>query len=199
VARIDAPRLNYLSITFFNGILFETPQIMQSVSRTPMLGALEKARVIFDDRTAWVDFLSETFGNRLLRVGILCRELDWQLSSLEQVCTSCLLSFSSMEALYIYKCPGWQQRQDNIESTQWLELVHPFSTVKNLYLSKEFALRIAPALQELVGGRTTKVLPTLQNIFLEELQLSGPVHEGIGKFVAARQLSGHPITVSLWE
>ena len=172
---------------------------MQSVSRTPMLGALEKAHVIFDDRTAWVDFLSETSGNRLLRVGILRRELDWQVSSLERVCTSCLPSFSRIEVLYIYKCPGWQQRQDNIESTQWLELLHPFSTVKNLYLSKEFALRIAPALQELVGGRTTQVLPTLQNIFLEELQLSGPVHEGIGKFVAARQLSGHPIIVSLWE
>jgi hypothetical protein len=39
----------------------------------------------------------------------------------------------------------------------------------------------------------------LQNIFLEGLQPSGPVQEGIVKFVAARQLSGHPITVSLWE
>jgi hypothetical protein len=74
-----------------------------------------------------------------------------------------------------------------------------FATVKNLYLSKEFAPRILPALQELIGGRTTEVPPTLQNIFLEELQPSGPVQETIKAIVSARQLSGHPVTVSLWE
>jgi hypothetical protein len=50
----------------------------------------------------------------------------------------------------------------------------------------------------LVEERMTEVLPILQNIFLEELQPSGPVQEGIGQFVAARRLSGHPITVSSW-
>jgi hypothetical protein len=71
--------------------------------------------------------------------------------------------------------------------------------VKNLHLSKEIVPRIAPALQELVGNRTTEVLPTLQNIFLEEVEPAGRVQEDIGKFVAARQLSGHTIIVSHWE
>ncbi len=42
-------------------------------------------------------------------------------------------------------------------------------------------------------------LPILQNIFLEGFEPLGPVQEGIGLFVAARQLSGHPIVVSLWD
>jgi hypothetical protein len=71
--------------------------------------------------------------------------------------------------------------------------------VKNLYLSKELAPSVVPALQDLVGGRTTEVFPNLQNIFLEELQESGPVQEGIGKFIGARQATGHPITVSRWD
>jgi hypothetical protein len=71
--------------------------------------------------------------------------------------------------------------------------------VKNLYLCKEFASRIVPALQELVGVRTTEVLPTLQNIFLEELQVSGPIQEAIRQFVAARQVTGYPIAVSHWD
>ena len=41
--------------------------------------------------------------------------------------------------------------------------------------------------------------PTLENIFLEELEKSGPVQEGIGKFVAARQVTSHPVTVSRWD
>ena len=83
---------------------------------------------------------------------------------------------------------------------QCLELLRPFTAVKNLYLSEEFARRIVPALQELNGGRTTEVLPALENIFLEGLKPSGPVHEGIGQFVARRhwQVTGHPIAVSRW-
>jgi hypothetical protein len=105
-----------------------------------------------------------------------------------------------VEHLYIY----WRQYfppqwQDKTENVQWLELFHPFAAVKNLYLSKVPAPHIVPALQELVGGRMIEVLPTLQNIFLEGLQPSGPIQEGIAKFVTARQLFDHPITVSHWE
>ena len=89
--------------------------------------------------------------------------------------------------------------QDDIENSQWLELLHPFTAVKDLYISQEFTPRIAPALQELVGERVTEVLPALQTLFLEEPLPSGPVQETIGQFVAARQLAGHPIAVSRWE
>jgi hypothetical protein len=85
-----------------------------------------------------------------------------------------------------------------VENALWLDLLHPFRAVKNLYLSKESARRIVPALQEPVEGRVTEVLPTLQNIFLEGLEPAGPVQEGIGNFVAARQITSLPIAVSRW-
>jgi len=44
-----------------------------------------------------------------------------------------------------------------------------------------------------------EVLPALQSLFLEEFLPSEPVQEAIGKFVAARQLAGHPIIVSHWD
>ncbi len=71
--------------------------------------------------------------------------------------------------------------------------------MKNLYLSKEFAPGIAAALQELVGARITEVLPNLQNIFVEALEPSGPFQENIGQFVAARELSSHPVAISDWD
>jgi hypothetical protein len=70
--------------------------------------------------------------------------------------------------------------------------------VKNLYLSEPFTIFIGLALQELVGARTTEVLPALQNIFLDGLESSAPVQEGIAKFVAARQVASLPIAVSSW-
>ena len=44
-------------------------------------------------------------------------------------------------------------------------------SVKNLFLSKEIAQLIVPALQELVEGRRIEVLPARENIFLEGLEL----------------------------
>ena len=138
-----------------------------------------------------------------LSLGISCRESDWQLSSLAQVCTSSSFLFSSVEHLYIsedrYWPPHWQ---DDTENAQWLELLQPFTDVKDLYLSKEIALRIAPALRRLVGNEVTEMLPTLQRLFLEGqqgLQSSDPVLETIRPFVAARRLVGHSIVVSYWD
>jgi hypothetical protein len=197
VAGIDGPQLNNLSITFFNDIVFDAPRLIQFISRTSTLKALKNPRVVFGDRAASVNFLSQTPRYGSLEVGISCTELDWQISSVERVCTSCLPPLSTSEDLYIsqdpYSHPYWQ---DNIENTLWLELLHPFTAVKNLYLCKEFAPRIVPVLQELVGGGTTEVLPALQNIFLEELGASGP---GIQQFVAMRQVTSHPVAVSHWE
>jgi hypothetical protein len=47
LARIDAPRLNALHITFFNQIIFDTPQLFQFISRRPTLRAPEKGRIAF--------------------------------------------------------------------------------------------------------------------------------------------------------
>ena len=106
-----------------------------------------------------------------------------------------------VEDLYIERRLGYSQQvwtNDAIENTLWLQLFRAFTAVKSLYLCKEFAPGIAVALQELVGDRITEVLPSLQNIFVEGLEPSGPVEESVGQFVAARQLSGHPIAISDW-
>ena len=201
VARIDAPLLDTFFIYFFNQITFYTSKLIQFIHRTPILIALKKARVAFGDRAATVRFSTEfLFPHEVLEVNISCRELDWQVSSLEQVLTSCMPPLSALEDLYIFQAfysdPHWQ---DNLENTSWLELLHPFSAAKNLYLSEEFAPRVGSALQELVGERTTEVLPNLQNIFLEGLRSWVPVQEDIRRFVATRQDTGHLIGVSYWD
>jgi hypothetical protein len=199
VARIDAPQLDKLYITFFNAIIFDTPQLIQFICRTPGLKGLEKAHVTFDGVDAWVNFSSLTSGANSLQVKISCKELDWQVSFVEQVCTSSLPPLSTLEDLYIYDLTSPAHWQDNIENSLWLGLLHPFRAVENLYLSKKFAPRIVPALEELIGSRATEVLPALRNIFLERLESSGRVEEGIRRFVASRQVTGDPIGVSPWR
>jgi hypothetical protein len=206
-AHIDALQLNCLTITVFNDIVFDTPQLIQFIRRTPNLKAFEKADIELRYYAAMVKFslqASPSRDERYLSLGILCKGLDRQLSYLRQVCTSCLPSLSTLEDLYFYKDPFSQlDGQDNTNNEPWVELLRPFSAVKNLYLAGKSASRVASVLQELVEGRTIEVLPmilpTLQNIFVRGLKSSGSVQEGIGQFVAARQLTGHPIAVSRWK
>ena len=198
LARIDAPRLDDLDIAFFNQLIFDTPQLSQFISRRSTFMALEEAHIEFCYRTVTVEFPSQTSYGKL-KVEIRCSVLEWQISSLEQVCTSSLPPVSTLKDLYINGGSLGRRGQDDVENVGWLELLRPFAAVKNLYIHKKFVPGIAPALQELVGGRTTEALPALENLFLDGLLKWRPLHEGIKKFVAARGLTNHPVAFSCWD
>jgi hypothetical protein len=203
VARINVPQLNNLTITFFLQLIFDCPQLTQFVRRTPMIKAQGEARVEFSNSDVTVTLPHISY--REVKFGVSCTRSDWQLSSVAQVCSSSFTQtlIPTVERLFIETVrESWHRPlywQDDIENSQWLELFQLFAAVKDLYVSSEFTPRITPALNELVGESVTEVLPALQTLFLEGPPVSGPVQEVIGRFVAARQLAGHPLAVSRSE
>ena len=200
VARIDAPLLNILGITFFHQLIFDTPQLTRFISRTPNFKVHDEARVVFTGQGGSIRFPRGPIGQ--LSWGVSCRHIDWQLSSLAQACSSSLPQslISTVEHLYLHislfrldQEPGWQ---DDIEISQWVDLLRLFTAAKDLYITKDFTPYIAPALKELAVGSVTEVLPALQTLLLqdepwdeEKLPLSGPVQDMIERFVTARQLA----------
>jgi hypothetical protein len=82
-----------------------------------------------------------------------------------------------------------------MDNTQWLHILRPFTSVKNLYLSDQLVPYVARALQGLSGERVTEVLPALQKIFLLGLKSASTVLKTIGKFLAARQISVRTVSV----
>ena len=194
LARIDAPLLNNLWITFFHQLIFDTPLLAQFITRTPNFKAHNEAHVFFLDEEVSVTL--PQISNEMLRLGISSRRTDWQLSSLAQVCRSSFPTFiPTVEHLYLLE-DEFVDWQDDIENSQWLELLCQFTAVKHLYISWEFAPHFASILPKFVAEKGAEVLPTLQTLFMEEPE---SVHETIGKFVAARQLSSHPVAVSHWK
>ena len=195
VARIDGPFLNELCIAFFHQLVLKTPELAQFISRAPNLKAVNEVHLVFLD-----DAVQVLLGS-MQQISILtaCKALDWQLSFVTQVCNSSLsLIIPSLEHLYIREDKTSQSRwPDDVENSQWLDILGPFTNVKNLYLSGGVVPRIAPALQELVEGRRSvaEVLPNLERLYLEE------PHPGLGTFIYARQLSeGHgPTNSRNWE
>jgi hypothetical protein len=197
ITRIDAPLLSQLQIVLFHQLTFDTPQLVQFISRTPKLKACNEARVVFYNSRVTMALSGRD--ELELTLGISCSQSDWQLSSMAQVFASSFprALIPMLEHLYILSgVIQGQFWQDDLENNQWLELFHPFSTVKKLYLSERFIPHIALTLQELVGERVSEVLPNLQSIVLEDFQYPGFVPESMRQFIAARQLSSHPIIIS---
>jgi hypothetical protein len=181
VARIDAPLLFNFEIIFFHRLILDTPhltQLAQFISHTPELKTHHKARINFTNKSAYVTLESQA---GMLYLGMSCRHSDWQLSFLTQICSLSssqgFISRAAVEHLYIhedeYLPPHWH---DDIEGSQWLELLRPFTAVKTLNISRDFMPCFSPALQELVGERTTEVLPALETLFLEETVVIYKVH-----------------------
>ena len=199
VTRIDAPLLGKFHIAFFHQLIFDTPQLAQFLARTPNIQPPAAVRITFSDR--YVQVTSQPPSLTEFILAISCRPTDWQLSSLTQIWQICDSSFPeafipTVEHLYIREDELWKPKENGIEDSQWLEVLRPFSAVKDLYLSREFASRVVLALRELAG----EVLSSLQNIFLEDLHLlSGPAQEAIEKFVTVRQLADQPVAVSHWD
>ena len=197
LSQIETPVLDEAIFWFFNQVVFDTPLLGHFIRRTGTFMTIHTARMRFFSNVIDVVLprLGETAGDVhvALSLSISCEPLDWQLSAFSQVLDSFLSSLQTVESLEIELYhEDWQ---GEIEVIQWRELLHPFSSVKNVTLYKSARL-IAPALQELTGESAMEVLPALQDLFLTTSWLPpGPIKESIEQFIATRQLHGHPVTV----
>ena len=194
MAQMDTRPLTLFKITFFNQLIFDTPSLRHFINRTETFKAAHQARVTFWEGEVGVELYPRN-GNSIHEMSSLtisCRPSDWQLSSIVQVCGSALSPLLTLEHLEIYIDRSWT---DDVENAQWVELLHPFTPIKDLFLYDESVPYVALALELLVEERVTEALPTLQNIFLDDPQPSEPVKKMIGKFIAAHQLSECPVSV----
>ena len=187
VGRINAPILDRLDICFFHQIIFDTPQLAQFISRTPRLETYDEARVAFSNVGVEVTFRSTV--DRGLRLEISCRRQNWQLSSLAQLCSASVPRVFTAAVEHLYICeishlrPSWQ---DDIDNTQWFELFHPFTALKNIYLSRGVVPRMVPALQL---EELATVLPALQNVCLE--QPSKNAHDIVEQVLSSQSIGVH--------
>jgi hypothetical protein len=200
LSQIETPILNQSHFSFFNRLVFDTPLLGHFIRRSGIFMTIHTARIKFNSLDVEVILLGqEEMDNhdgespKPLWLHIYCQPLDWQLSAVAQVLNSVFPSLPTLETLEIAVDHGdWQ---GEIEVTQWLELLHPFTSVKEMTLMREDSARlVAPALQELARERPTEVLPTLQELSLST-EPSGPVKEAIEQFIATRRLCGLPVAV----
>jgi len=160
LARIDAPLLYYLYIGFFMDLNFDIPQLHRLIGHAEEFKAFDHAQVWILDDSVMLGLSPETRADKYplpLELQIICRELDWQFSSLAQVGSSSFPLLSTLEDLQIWeddKLPS-SHWTDDMENAQWLELLDSFTALKNLYLMDNVARHVCRALLELSRERVT--------------------------------------------
>ncbi|KAI0287737.1 hypothetical protein BC826DRAFT_1188851 [Russula brevipes] len=195
LAHITAPLLRRLKIVFDGNVpILGISQVSQFISRTEQFKAFNQANIIFRDDTTIVSLISGEVELEMKAAPIERRE--WRLLSFAQIYSSTLPLLSTLERIDITegqrRLPIWLS---NSENSQWLDFLRRFTTVKNLYLSRQLTLRFATGLEDLVDESRTDVLPALQNLFLEGRRPLRHIRVAIDRFVTARRHSGCPVAV----
>ena len=200
LSRIDAPLLGSVKITFFNQPAFDTPLLRHLISHIEASMAVNRANIDFSAFGVEVTFFQQqgTLDSKTLKLGVACKPSDWQLSAVAQLCISSIPPMPTLEQLTI-NGDRVQLWRDDIGAPQWLELLHPFSSVKYLVLSRKLVRFVIPALEELTGNGVIELLPMLQHLSLEDSWLSEAVRKGVKEFISARQRFNRPVTVNAAE
>ena len=203
VAWINAPLLQDIFVSFYKDPPFNISQLNQFIGRVEKFKILHRAAVDIENPARFPQFslFEDPVDGATLKLVVPCSLSDYQLLSLEALSSSpsSPLRPSSFERLDIPNGFTPLKYRNDMEAIQWLELLQPFTSAKNLYLGNRNAPYIACMLQGLALEGTVEVLPALQHIFLQDCQQFEELCESIGTFVAARQLFGCPVGIHRWE
>ena len=202
VTQINAPQLSYIRILLLNQLPFDMSQVTQFIGRIENFKVPHHAVVEFRLEYADVNFsmFEDTPNRTTLLVRIPRTALEWRFFSLAEPSgpSSSPFRLSCFESLAIFDKTDMRY-WEGLEKTRWLELLRPFTTVKDLYLCEELALSVARVLRGLTGERATEVLPVLQRIFVRGRQKSEAVALAIEPFITERQLFGRPVATHHWD
>ncbi|KAH9970516.1 hypothetical protein BGW80DRAFT_1253942 [Lactifluus volemus] len=190
VSKINLPALRYFSVSFFNQLIFEIPQLCRFIGLVDTLSSPTEVIVEPSQR-----IISITLARREERRSFLgelcfhisCRQLDWQLSSTTQIFSQLSPFLSHVRSLAIKRYGLSQSKEgDDVNSTQWLELFQSFNGVRSLSIAEKFV----PDVVQVLGMATDGVLPALTLLNLEGYHKSASVQEAAQLLLEARRRSG---------
>lgn len=192
LSRFNTPLLEKLQILFFNQLTYTVPHLLE------FMGAAEKlkfssAKFTFHEKAVVVTVYPHE-GDRLyaFMMVVRCRHLDWQVATIAQLFNALSPVFTDVWHLTLdyyghFLSFEWH---NEVDPTQWHELLKPFRNVKKLVVDNGLVGELSRSL--LVGGIEQR--PELLSA-LNELRIfgRGDYGDGLMPFINARQVSGRPV------
>ena len=196
LATIDIPFLESIHITFFNQLIFHLPQLSQFIRRTETQQSPNQATIYYFGADISVTLYQAGMPHHLA-LRILCKQLDWQISSMAEIFEAISPILSHVEQLNIDAPSIFRSGQDEIGLSQldFPDLFRQFVNVKRLYITGESVSHVTVAMGQITGQLAITVLPELREIYVGNLTELASAHDGFKAFITAREHSAHPVFI----
>ena len=209
VARIEAPRLGDIEITLFSQPTMDALQLGQFIQQTEIHTSLTDGRayVEISAHAISISFTKRIIANFFftaisqnlsprLRLQISCKQSDWQLSCMAQVCDQISPFLSHVGVLGI-KAAQPSDEQVDVDGDQWVDLLRSFKfgAAESFWVDGKLTADILCALGPANEGNTA-ILPSLRHVYLEKpIAMRGPLWNSVQSFITSRSISGRPVQV----
>ena len=212
VARIEAPRLGDIEITLFSQPTMDALQLGQFIQRTEIHASLTggRADVEISAHAISISFTKGLFLGPFpnfspnfspnhsphLRLQISCKQLDWQLSCMAQICDQISPFLFHVGGLRI-NAAQLQDEQVDVDGEQWVDLLRSFKfdAGKIFWVDGELTADILCTLGPANEGNTA-MLPSLRRVRVQKsIEMDGPSWNSLQSFITSRSISGRPVQV----
>jgi hypothetical protein len=188
VARLNAPRLRDLDITFLCQRMMDVSQLGQFLSRIETQKSCCQAEILSSQRTISISF-NRPEAHACLKLEVPCSKLALQLWYMAQICRYLSTFLLGVENLRIgVTQPPSGQDDGDIGEWLWPWLIRPFRGTKWVHLSGSWTTNIVLALCLPQYGA---VLPALHKLYVQEHEPRyAPLQVAVSSFVHSRLISG---------
>ncbi len=194
VRHLTAPRLERLEIDLFNQLTFSFPRLLDFLNTTDTLKFSRAEVELSPERSVAVKVYPREAEAYAFRIQVLCRPLDWLVSSMAQILNALDQRFSEVEHLTFEDLHDRLFPGDNneVDRSEWRKFLRPFRNAKTLSVSNGLVEDISRSLRLEDGDPPLELLPELQ-----ELRYFGSGHGGdkFKPFIDGRQNAGRPINL----
>ena len=187
-ARIDAPRLGNVDITFFSQPPpMDCPQLGQFINRFAMHHSHRRADILFSENATSISFTQPELPTRL-ELQVSCESFAQQLENMIRIC-NCLYSFlSCIEHLRVCATrPTSVRHYNHYWHEMWQSLLRIFRGTKWAYVACGHWTSI------IIAALRQSCFPSLHKLCIPEPH--PPWRKTVESFIQSRLISGHFIAV----
>jgi hypothetical protein len=188
------PLLQGLGVNLFNQLSFSVPRLLQFIITTEF--RFSRARLLFYHEGVYMNLTNPLAGtgrawSNSFHTSIICRHLDWQVSSIAQILNDLRPLLPSVADLILdYREHTLSSEMHNeVDPTLWREILGSFRNVEILRVHKGLVGEVSRSLR-LDGEQSLELLPELKELVCP----TGSVEDkSFAPFIRDREVAGQPV------
>ena len=196
VARIDAPRLGDIDITFFSQATMDASQLGQFIERIEVQTSLSQVDIQSFAHAISISFTNSN-ASTPLRLQISSKKLNRRLSCMAQICHQFSPFLFRINDLGINEIQSSSASgQDEVGGEQWLEIIRSFGGARDFRVANGVMKNLLRALGQ-DGRERTTLLPALRHLRIgNPMEMNNTLWDALLLFINARSVSGRPVEVT---